>query len=101
MQRLEVSGAVRPIYGSLSVKRLRQGQHICHIPQSFRPPVGPDDPPIQWVSEAFSSGVKAAADMMLTTLPDLVPNLRISGTIPTFSPTCAFMVFSGTTKLRI
>jgi len=26
MQRLEVSGAVRPIYGSLGVKRLRGGQ---------------------------------------------------------------------------
>ena len=26
MQRLEVSGAVRPIYGSLGVKRLRQQQ---------------------------------------------------------------------------
>ena len=25
MQRLEVSGAVRPIYGSLGVKRLRNG----------------------------------------------------------------------------
>jgi len=26
MQRLEVSGAVRPIYGSLGVKRLKQSQ---------------------------------------------------------------------------
>jgi len=26
MQRLEVSGAVRPIYGSLGVKRLRGGK---------------------------------------------------------------------------
>jgi len=26
MQRLEVSGAVRPIYGSLGVKRLSAGQ---------------------------------------------------------------------------
>ena len=28
MQRLEVSGAVRPIYGSLGVKRLKKGVHI-------------------------------------------------------------------------
>ena len=28
MQRLEVSGAVRPIYGSLGVKRLRMGAAI-------------------------------------------------------------------------
>ena len=29
MQRLEVSGAVRPIYGSLGVKRLRKGVFKC------------------------------------------------------------------------
>ena len=28
MQRLEVSGAVRPIYGSLGVKRLRDGRKL-------------------------------------------------------------------------
>ena len=28
MQRLEVSGAVRPIYGSLGVKRLSQGWQV-------------------------------------------------------------------------
>jgi len=60
--------------------------------------VGPDDPPIQWVSEAFSSGVKAAAAMMLTTLPHLGPNLRMRGTIPTFPPSYAFMVCPETTK---
>ena len=30
MQRLEVSGAVRPIYGSLGVKRLRKGEEKCN-----------------------------------------------------------------------
>ena len=29
MQRLEVSGAIRPIYGSLGVKRLMQTLRIC------------------------------------------------------------------------
>ena len=28
MQRLEVSGAVRPIYGSLGVKRLKHHKHL-------------------------------------------------------------------------
>ena len=32
MQRLEVSGAVRPIYGSLGVKRLRHPSHGHSIP---------------------------------------------------------------------
>ena len=31
MQRLEVSGAVRPIYGSLGVKRLRYIQLVVYI----------------------------------------------------------------------
>jgi len=34
MQRLEVSGEVRPIYGSLGVKRLRtkrSGEEILHM----------------------------------------------------------------------
>ena len=35
MQRLEVSGAVRPIYGSLGVKRLRSDRHIEHV--TWRP----------------------------------------------------------------
>ena len=29
MQRLEVSGAVRPIYGSLGVKRLKEGKFLA------------------------------------------------------------------------
>ena len=35
MQRLEVSGAVRPIYGSLGVKRLRMGTCILHTQLLF------------------------------------------------------------------
>ena len=31
MQRLEVNGAVRPIYGSLGVKRLRTKRHMRFI----------------------------------------------------------------------
>jgi len=30
MQRLEVSGAVRPIYGSLGVKQLRMNTGLCY-----------------------------------------------------------------------
>jgi len=65
---------------------LRHDQQICHFPESFRPSVGPDDPPIQWISEAFSSGVKAAAAIMLTTHPHLVQNLRMTEPTPTFPP---------------
>ena len=35
MQRLEVSGAVRPIYGSLGIKRLKLITHI-HVVLSLR-----------------------------------------------------------------
>ena len=39
MQRLEVSGAVRPIYGSLGVKRLIKFRYPQHI--STDPPLPP------------------------------------------------------------
>ena len=35
MQRLEVSGAVRPIYGSLGVKRLNQIEDIINVGAIF------------------------------------------------------------------
>jgi len=35
MQRLEISGAVRPIYGSLGVKRLRTTDDDTNIDNSF------------------------------------------------------------------
>ena len=36
MQRLEVSGAVRPIYGSLGVKRLKQKKTLFKVkPEEF------------------------------------------------------------------
>ena len=35
MQRLEVSGAVRPIYGSLGVKRLKKGRFFDVFETSF------------------------------------------------------------------
>jgi len=34
MQRLEVSGAVRPMYGSLGVKRLKK--ETCLLPVGYR-----------------------------------------------------------------
>ena len=37
MQRLEVSGAVRPTYGSLGVKRLRHLSHRCLFRHDSRP----------------------------------------------------------------
>jgi hypothetical protein len=37
MQRLEVSGAVRPIYGSLGVKRLMNGFKFCEYARKSTP----------------------------------------------------------------
>jgi len=36
MQRLEVSGAVRPIYGSLDVKRLTKLIHMLKIQENIK-----------------------------------------------------------------
>jgi len=43
MQRLEVSGAVRPIYGSLGVKRLRNFENIPIIQNKRRSSITPKD----------------------------------------------------------
>ena len=57
MQRLEVSGAVRPIYGSLGVNRLRLGSYIRgnspRLPykdQSFNVAVGKTCHYLRWQS---------------------------------------------------
>jgi len=45
MQRLEVSGAVRPMYGSLGVERLNNAIHILHHRQILRAlPCAPEPP---------------------------------------------------------
>jgi hypothetical protein len=40
--------------------------------------VGPNEPPVQWVSRVVSPGVKLGRGVMLTTHPLLVPRLRNS-----------------------
>jgi hypothetical protein len=46
---------------------------------SSRPALGPTQPPVQWVLEALSPGIK------LTTHLNIVPRLRICGAVPPFS----------------
>ena len=51
MQRLEVSGAVRPIYGSLGVKRLRFPDSVTTqdggkvVSLTYQPPLSPENTP--------------------------------------------------------
>jgi hypothetical protein len=56
----------------------RQGQRTFLLAPESRPALGPTQPPIQWVPEVFSPGVKRDRGVMLTTHPHLVPRLRIS-----------------------
>ena len=53
MQRLEVSGAVRPIYGSLGVKWLRK-KHILEI---FLLKFGVDFPKLFGIEVSVESGI--------------------------------------------
>jgi hypothetical protein len=48
--------------------------------------LGPTQPPVQWVPEVLSPGVKCGQGMMLTTLPLLVPRLRETRAIPPLPP---------------
>jgi hypothetical protein len=56
----------------------RQRQRILLLASASRPPLGPTQPPVQWVPRALSPGVKRDQGVMLTTHPHLVPRLRMS-----------------------
>jgi hypothetical protein len=86
MQRLEISGAVRPIYGSLGVKRLitlylpvflgggvEGYKHKIFFSKASTSTLGPSQPPTQWVPLRV---------VRQTTHAHLVPRLRISGATP-------------------
>ena len=93
MQRLEVGGAVRPLYESLGFKGLKT--RWTRVAQSviapdygldgpgsnpggdeiFRPSrlaLGPTEPPVKWVP-CLCRGVKCGRGVLLTTHPVLLP----------------------------
>jgi hypothetical protein len=56
----------------------RQGQRSFPLASMSRPALGPTQPPVQWVLEVLSPGVKGGRGVMLTTHPHLVPRSRMS-----------------------
>jgi hypothetical protein len=56
--------------------RSRQRQRIFLLSSASRPALGPTQPPIQWVPEVLSPGVKRGRGVMLTTHPHLVPKVK-------------------------
>jgi hypothetical protein len=56
----------------------RQRQRIFLLAPASRPALRPTQPPIQWVPEVLSPGVKRGRGVTLTTHPYLVPRLRMS-----------------------
>ena len=74
MQLLEVSGAVRPIYGSLGVKRLMLGRFIdavCLLASHWFPFFGPKDSPT-WLSEG---NLKRFLNVLLKNLGPILEKL--------------------------
>ena len=63
MQRLEVSGAVRPIYGSLGVKRLIPGRDFS---KASRLDLVPTQPPIEMILGHISPRVKRLDRKLIT-----------------------------------
>jgi hypothetical protein len=56
----------------------RQRQRIFPLVSASRPALGPTQPPIQWVPQALSPGVKCRRGAMLTTHQLLMPRFRKS-----------------------
>jgi hypothetical protein len=50
-----------------------QGQWIFPLASVSRPALGSTQPPVQWVPEVLSLGVKHSRGVTLTTRPHLVP----------------------------
>jgi hypothetical protein len=73
----------------------RQGQRIFPLSSVSRPALGPTQPPVQWVPEVLSPGVKRGRGVTLTTHPHLVPRSRMSRNYNS-SQLSEFMACSGT-----
>jgi hypothetical protein len=73
----------------------RQGQRIFPLSSVSRPALGPTQPPVQWVPEVLSPGLKRGRGVALTTHPHLVPRCRMSRSYTPLPPS-AFMACSGT-----
>jgi hypothetical protein len=76
----------------------RQGQRIFPLSSLSRQPLGPTQPPVQWVPGVLSPGVKRGRGVMLFTHPHLVPRSWMSRSY-TSSPPSASMACRGTALL--
>jgi hypothetical protein len=72
-----------------------RGERIFPVACVSRLSLGPTQPPIQWVPEVLSPGLKHGQGVTLTTHPHLVPKSRMSMSY-TSSPSSASVVCSGT-----
>jgi hypothetical protein len=64
----------------------QQRQIIFLLASASRLALGPTQPPVQWVPEVLSPGVKRGRGVMLTTRPHLVPTLRMSRCNTSYPP---------------
>jgi hypothetical protein len=76
----------------------RQGQRIFPLSSVSRPALGPTQPPVQWVPDILSPGIKSGRGVMLTTHSHLLPRSWMSRSY-TSSPPSASMACSGTALL--
>jgi hypothetical protein len=74
----------------------RQRRKNFPLASVSRPALGPTQPPVQWVLEVLSSGLKRGRGVTLTTHPHLVPRSRMSGVGDILHPPSAIMACSGT-----
>jgi hypothetical protein len=65
-----------------------QGQGIFLLAPASRPALRPTQPPIQWVLEVLSPGVKRGRGVTLTNHPHLVPRLSMSRSYTSSHPMC-------------
>jgi hypothetical protein len=63
---------------AIEVRSPAEAKRILPIASVSRPAMGPTQPPVQWVPEVLSPGVKGGRRVTLTTHPHLVPRSKMS-----------------------
>jgi hypothetical protein len=65
-------------YGAIEVRSPAEAKGFFPLASVSRPALGPTQPPVQWVPEVLSPGLKCGRGVTLTTHPHLVPRSRMS-----------------------
>jgi hypothetical protein len=81
---------------AIKVRSPAEAKGYFPLASVYKPALRPTQPPVQWVLEVLSLGVKHGQGVTLTTNPHLVSRLEMSRSYTSSPPQSAFVARSGT-----